>query len=59
MNIEDRLAQLSPQQRALLARRLGQKAQAAAAPRMRGSTRSCTSAAMPPLHKDANRLWKK
>lgn len=34
MNLEERLAQLSPQQRELLARRLGQRAQAPAAPRI-------------------------
>ncbi|WP_341991391.1 amino acid adenylation domain-containing protein [Azorhizobium sp. AG788] len=54
MNIEDRLAQLSPQQRALLARRLGQKAQAAAALRVAPQPRDGRRF---PLSFAQERLW--
>ncbi|MFG1330933.1 amino acid adenylation domain-containing protein [Xanthobacter autotrophicus] len=54
MNIEERLAQLSPQQRELLARRLGQRAQAPAAPRIPPQPRGGRGF---PLSFAQERLW--
>ncbi|MFG1349931.1 amino acid adenylation domain-containing protein [Xanthobacter autotrophicus] len=54
MNIEERLAQLSPQQRELLARRLGQRAQAPAAPRIPPQPRDGRGF---PLSFAQERLW--
>lgn len=54
MSIEDRLAQLSPQQRALLARRLGQKTQPPGAPRIPTQPRDGRRF---PLSFSQERLW--
>ncbi|MFG1285488.1 amino acid adenylation domain-containing protein [Xanthobacter versatilis] len=54
MNIEERLAQLSPQQRELLARRLGQRTQPPAAPRIPPQPRDGRGF---PLSFAQERLW--